>query len=143
MTTAYKGRDFVLQMGNGATSETFATVGALRTTSLSINNNPVDITNVSSNGWQEMLGDAGTQSVEISADGVVANDAQFATFETAAHDRTTHNYQLVSGVDRDVTRSGSFVISSYSETGAHGDAPTFNVTLQSNGAITRSVTPST
>lgn len=136
MTTAYKGRDFVLQMGDGATgTENFATVGALRTSSLSINNNPVDISNVSSNGWQEMLADAGTQSVEISADGVVSNAAQFATFEAAAHGRTTHNYKLVSG--NGVERTGSFVISSYSESGAHGDAVTFNVTLQSNGDVTR------
>ena len=136
-TTAYKGRDFVLKMGDGASSETFTTVGGLRTTSLSINNNPVDITNVSSNGWQEMLADAGTQSIELSADGVVSSDTQFATFEQAAHNRTTHNYQLESG--NGVTREGSFVISSYSESGAHGDAVTFNVTLQSNDAITRSV----
>lgn len=135
MTTAYKGRDFVLQMGDGATSETFASVGALRTSSLSINNNPVDISNVSSAGWQEMLADAGTQSIEISADGVVSNETQFPVFEQAAHDRTTHNYKLVSG--NGVDREGSFVISSYSESGAHGDAVTFNVTLQSNGAVTR------
>ena len=135
MTTAYKGRDFVLQMGDGATSETFTTVGALRTTSMSINNNPIDITNVTSNGWQEMLEDGGTQSIEISADGVVSNESQFPTFETAAHNRTKHNFKLVSG--NSVSRTGAFVISSYSESGSHGDALTFNVTLQSDGEITR------
>ena len=134
MTTAFNGRAFLLKKGDGATSETFANVGGVRTNALTVNNNPVDISNMSSSGVQEMLPAAGVQSLEIQVDGVVDDDTQFEAVLAASHARTAGNYQLVSG--NGDTIQANFVIASLSRNGAHDGAETYSLTLQSNGTIT-------
>lgn len=133
MTTRYKGRDFALQLSNGATVPVFATLGGLRSSKLTLNNNPVDVSDDSS-GWRQLLADAGVQSLDISGDGCFANDVSLSTIQGAAVNRTSLPMQIATGKgDKFV---GSFVIASMERTGAHDGAETYTLTLQSDGAVT-------
>lgn len=136
MTTGVKGRNFVLKIGDGQNTQTFTTIGPVRVNRLTRNNSPVDITNQSSAGWQEMLADAGTKSVSISVEGVVANDAAFKDLMDDAHadPQIPRDFQLVSGNGAE-TYEGTFVIASVNREGSHDGAQTFGTELQSSGAV--------
>ena len=52
---AEKGSAFLLKVGDGAASPVYTTVAGLRTTQLSINGDPIVITNKGSGAWRELL----------------------------------------------------------------------------------------
>jgi len=133
MAEGFKGRAFVLKRGDGATVEVFTTVGGVRTTNMTINNNPVDVSDNAS-GWQKMLADGGIQSIEVSLDGIVKNNAVFEALLQDAFDRVPVSVQLESG-NADVYQ-GVVVVASLQRSGAHDGAETFSATLQSDGAFT-------
>lgn len=134
MTTAFRGRDFVLKIGDGGSPEAFSTVAGLRSTGLTINNNPVDITNVASEGFQELLADGGVQSFEFRGQGIVVSDADMQALADQARLRTTKSYQITSAFGD--TFEGSLIIASFERSGSYDGAEEFTVTLQSTGSIT-------
>lgn len=137
-TTAYKGRSATFQISANGGS-TFTTIGGVRTTNVSINNNPVDITNVSSGGFQEMLPDGGTQAVEISLDGIVVDDTAFETFQAAIDDRTLVWYKFSFASGGIIT--SKFAVNTFQIGAAHDGAQTFQATLSSSGVVS-TLTPS-
>jgi predicted secreted protein len=50
--SAEKGSAFLLKIGNGGNPPVFSTVAGLRTTQLSVNGEPVNVTSKDSGGWQ-------------------------------------------------------------------------------------------
>lgn len=132
MSEGYKGRSFLLKLGDGATVEAFTAIGGIQSKSLSINNNPVDVSDDSA-GYQKMLPDGGIQSMELSGSGIIKNNAQIKAVVLAAKNRTVKNWQLVSGLGDQY--EGEFVISSFQRTGNHDGAETFSITLTSSGDI--------
>lgn len=131
-TTAYPGRDGLLQISANGGS-TFTTIGGVRNVQVTVNNNPVDITNVLSDGFQEMLANGGIQSVAISCDGVVADDTAWQTMVTQAHDRTSIHYKFTFASGGII--AGQMVFTTFQYTGAIADAQTFTGQLASNGTI--------
>lgn len=70
---AQQGRAFLLQVGDGdpgGTGELFTTVAGLRSTSLSLNNETVDVTTKDSAPWRELLANAGIRSMQVQGSGV-------------------------------------------------------------------------
>lgn len=133
MTTAYNGRDLLLQIAGAASPTVWNTVGGLRAKSLSINNNPVDITNDGSAGFRELLPAGGVQSFEMTGNGVFTKATADAALFTAALNRTTVYARIISGAgDKFI---GSFVVTSYQRTGNFDNAEQFTVTLQSTGTL--------
>ena len=131
-TTGYQGRLFALMRGDGATAEAFTKVAGFRATSLSFNGSPLDITNVDSDGWQEMLPDGGIKSMQISGDGIVANDTNLDAL--MALTGVSGNFQVVSkGASR--TFQGNFVVENFSLNGDINSPEGFSISLQSNGAV--------
>ena len=137
-TTAYKGRSGPLQISANGGS-TFNTIGGARANDVTINNNPVDITNVSSGGFQELLADGGTQSVSISLSGVVSSDAQFKTLQATADDRTLVWYKFTFGSAGVIT--SKFAVSNLQLGLPPDGAQTFSCQLMSSGTVT--ITPDT
>lgn len=128
---SHKGRDFLLKIGDGATPvETFTTIGAARTAALSLNNNPVDSTTMSDAGIQTLAAEAGTQSMQITLDGLFKDSNAEETLRAAAFARTPKNFQLAFP-NGDVYQA-SFVISEYSRGGTHDGLETFSATLARN-----------
>ncbi len=132
-----KGRLFVLKMGDGQTTEVFTAVGGVRVNRMTKNNGAVDITNMSSAGWQEMLADAGTKSISISVEGVVTTAESYDDLQDAANadPQLPVNFQLVSGNGAEMWE-GAWVIASLNREGSHDGAQAFSMELQSAGVIT-------
>lgn len=130
--TSQKGRDLLLKIGNGASSETFTTIGAARTTAMSIDNQPVDATTISDGGIQSLQGDAGTQSMKIRLDGLFKDSSAEELLRAAAFARAHCNYQLY--FPNGDSYAASFVIDSYSRTGTHDGLESFSISLTRSGA---------
>lgn len=131
---AQKGRSFVLKVGDGATSETFTTVGGMRTKSLAINNELVDITDDDSAGKRELLAAAGIQTVTVSGSGVFKDSASEETVRRNAKDQTIDNYRIQ--FEDGSYFEGAFQISSLEYTGEYNGARMYSITLESSGDIT-------
>jgi len=131
-TTAYKGRDMALKISANGGS-TFTTVAGVRSTGATINNEPVDVTNMGSGGFREYLADGGVQSVSMNVDGVVVDDTAFNTMLTQAEDRTKVYYQFAFSNAGSVT--AKFVITSIQLTGTFNEAQTFSAQVESSGPL--------
>lgn len=112
----------------------FEVIGGLRSPSITINNNPVDITNVASNGFREFLPDGGIQDFQLSASGVFDSKTNGARILwTASVNRQLAELRLESG--HGDSFQGLFVISSLTRSGQYSDAETYNISLNGSGQI--------
>ena len=139
---AQQGRAFLLKLGDGTSPETYTTITGMRATDMTINGAPVDITNKSSEGWQELLPGAGVRSCDISASGIYdANVAEaLATIAQAALDGgTVLPMQLISQAGDYF--EGYWAVATFKRSGPYNDAETFDLTLRSHGPITHTPAP--
>lgn len=133
-TTAYKGRDVAIKIGDGLTPEEgFTAIAGFKSQSVSFNNNPVDITNIGSAGYREMLPDGGVQSMSISGQGVFVDQTAYDDLFTQSINRTLKNYQIEFGNgDR---FEAAFVVSNWERSGGFDNAEEASFTLESSGTI--------
>ena len=133
--TAQKGSLLLLKVGDGATpTENFTTVGGLRTTGFTHNNQTVDATNKDSGAWRELLDGAGTRSITISGSGVFTDAASEETVRGFAMNNQIKNYKMTFGNGDSMT--GPFQITSYQRAGNYNNEETYSISLASAGAIT-------
>lgn len=131
---AQKGKDLLLKIGDGATVEVFAAVAGMRSNSLKINNEYIDVTNKDSAGMRELI-DGGIQSMNVTGSGVFLNGAGFTLVHTKvlANGPPT-NFQIIApGLG---TYEGPFAIVDFEITGEHNGEVTYSMTLDSAGAVT-------
>ena len=69
------GASLLVKVGNGASPEVFTTVAGLRDTSISINQETVDVTNKDSSRVRTLLAPGGIKSFTISGSGVFTDSA--------------------------------------------------------------------
>lgn len=102
----------------------------VREKSASCNGEPVDTTSDDDNGWRGVLEDPAEDQVNISISGVTKSDvlkvAWFSRQRTAEASLTYPDGGEI---------SGSFFLSSFSETGSYNDATTFEAELISSGPV--------
>jgi TP901-1 family phage major tail protein len=129
--TAQAGRLWALSILSGGS---YVPVAGLRTRGFKVNNTNVDVTTADSAGrWQELLGGAGVQTLEIDAAGIYQQDATAKLLFQAASTSTLQTFRLVSpGIQID----GTFLVDSYEESGPYNDATTFTAKLMSSGQPT-------
>ena len=99
---------------------------------LTVNNEPVTVTDDNSDGWQEILATPGVRTIELTASvtvknlemlrAIVANDSQAYAFNATYPDGST--------------LAGTVFMGNYSETGETAEAYTADVTLQFSGIPT-------
>ena len=136
---AGKGSSFLLKENSTGTP---ATVGGMRSTSMSINGEMVDITDKDSNAFissgndkaRTLLQGGGVRSMTLSASGVFTDSAGENNLRGAAFTGSSVNYDLVFGDGSTV--KGAFIITSYERAGEYNGEETFSVTLESNGTMT-------
>lgn len=107
------------------------TVATARTTSLTINNEAVNITSAGDDGIRRLMADAGEKSVEVTLDGLYTGDSLMVL---------ALNGTLIQEVVLDYgayTIEGDFFISSYNEGQPYNEAITFSATLMSSGAVVK------
>ena len=135
---ALKGRSMLLKVDmTGLSPTVYTTVAGMRATQIKINGNQVDITNKDSNGWQELLSDAGVRKLDITASGEfdAAAGATGIFLEKAALANTFIDAEITFG--NGVIYFGNWAISDYTLDGPYDNAQTFSMTLTSNGPIIR------
>ena len=111
----------------------YSTVAGLRTTQLSINGEPVVITNKDSGGWRELLSGAGTRSVSVSGAGVFTGSAAETRLKNNALAGSLDDYELAfEGGER---MQGRFLIARLDYAGDFNGERNYTLALESSGAV--------
>lgn len=129
---AQKGKDLLLKMHDGTT---FITVAGLRSRKIAFNAETVDVTHAeSADRWRELLAGAGVKRASISGRGLFKDAASDALVRQAFFDGALSSCQIV--VPDFGTLTGSFQITAFEFSGEHNGEVTFDLSLESAGAIT-------
>lgn len=133
--TSQPGRDFAVRVADGSASPpVYSLVGGVRSTELTINDNPVDITNIGSNGFQEWLPNGGIFQATVSCEGIfdsLTTGAQ--TVNTAAINRTLIEVELESGHGDKFYFDAA--IQDFSRSAPHDNVEQFSFTLVSHNNV--------
>ena len=133
--TAQRGKDLLLKLGDGEVSETFSVIGGLRTKTLSLNAQTVDVTHSqSTGGWRELLAGAGVRQASVSGAGVFLNDAAAESARSVFFASEVRNWQIV--VPGFGTIEGAFLIANLDYAGEHDREASMALALESAGALT-------
>ena len=136
---AGKGSSFLLKDNSTGTP---ATMGGLRSTSMTINGEAVDITTKDSNAFissgndkaRDLLQGGGVRSMSITASGVFTDSSRENILRGFAFDGAIQNYDLVFSDGSKI--SGAFLVTSYERAGEFNGEETYSVTLESSNTIT-------
>ena len=136
---AGKGSSFLLKDNSTGTP---ATIGGLRSTSMTINGEAVDITSKDSNAFissgndkaRDLLQGGGVRSMTISASGVFTDSSTENILRGFAFDGAIQNYDLIFSDGSKI--SGAFLVTSYERAGEFNGEETYSVTLESSNTIT-------
>jgi TP901-1 family phage major tail protein len=130
---AQKGKDLLVRLDDGAGG--FTTVAGLRTRQLAFNAETVDVTNADSAGrWRELLAGVGVRRASIAGAGVFRDSASDARMRTLFFDGASPTLQVV--VPDFGTIQGPFQITGLEYRGDHAGEVTFDMALESAGALT-------
>lgn len=135
---AQKGSALLLKVGDGASPEDFTTIGGLRSTSITLNDEAVDITNKDSSGNRTLLADGGIHSMSITGSGVFTDLASEETLRSLMNASTFTNFGIV--LPDFGQYVGAFMVASLEYAGEYNGEVTYSVTLESSGAIAFSST---
>lgn len=132
--TAQKGKDLLLKLdhdGDGG----FLTVAGLRSKQLSFNAQSVDITHAdSADRWRELLSGAGVRSASLSGSGLFKDATSDAAIREVFFSGEIKDWQVV--IPDFGTVQGAFLITALEFSGNHDGEITFDLALESAGAIT-------
>ena len=131
---AQKGKSVLIKLGDGEGSETFATIGGLRSSSITLNDEMVDITNKDSSNAREILAGAGVNSITISGSGVFTDSASEISCRALLGASAFSNFQFV--VPALGTYQGAFMLTSLEYAGEYNGETTYSMTFESSGAVT-------
>lgn len=130
---AQKGKDLLVKIDDG--SGNFVTIAGLRTRRLSLNAATVDATDSESIGqWRELLAGAGVRRASLAGNGIFKDQASDALLRQVFFDAQIRNWQVV--VPSFGIIAGPFQISSLDWRGEYSAEMTFDIALESAGALT-------
>lgn len=128
---AQKGKDLLVKIADGAS---FVTVAGLRTRRLAFNAETVDITHAeSADRWRELLDGAGVKRAGVSGRGLFKDAASDALIRQTFFDGAVKTYQVV--IPDFGTLEGPFQIVSFEYAGEHNGEVTYDLALESAGAL--------
>ena len=128
---AQRGKALLLKID---VSGTMTTVGGMRSTSMTLNDEAVDISSKDSGSFRELLPAGGIQTMSISASGVFTDSTAETTLRAAYGTSTFKSYNII--VPDLGTYAGTFMIASLEYAGEYNGEATYSVTLESSGSIT-------
>ena len=141
---AQKGKDILIKINT--TSTTYVTIGGLRSSSITLNDESVDITNKDSNGTRTLLAGAGVNSISISGSGVFTDDTAEQLVRTSFQGQQntsdgssaqTPAYKNFEFVIPDLgSYKGAFQITSLEYAGEYNGEATYSMSFESAGYIT-------
>lgn len=140
---AQKGLDVLMKIDISGTK---TTIGGLRSTSITLNDESVDITNKDSLGSRTLLAGAGVNSLSVSGSGVFTDSASEVAVRTAfqAQQNTSdgssgqtaafESFQFI--IPNLGTYTGNFQITSLEYSGEYNGEATYSMSFESAGYIT-------
>jgi TP901-1 family phage major tail protein len=129
---AQKGKDLLVKIHDGAG---YVTVAGLRSRRIAFNAETVDVTHAESVGrWRELLEGAGVKRASIAGRGLFRDEASDAAVRQAFFDGAVKDCQIV--VPDFGTVTGAFQIASLEFAGEHNGEVTYELALESAGALT-------
>jgi len=133
--TAKPGKDLLLKIGDAQSPENFTTVAGLRTRTLSLNAQSVDVTHSESvGGWRELLAGAGVRQASASGAGVFLNDATAEQIKNVFFASEIRNWQIV--IPNFGIIEGSFLVANLDYGGEYDGEASVAIALESAGALT-------
>jgi TP901-1 family phage major tail protein len=130
---AERGSAFLLKIGDGATPPAYSTVAGLKTTQLSVNGDPVAITNKDSGGWRELLTGAGVRSVSVAASGIFTGSAAEVRLRGLALNGAIEAYEL--NFESGEKMRGDFLVTRLEYAGDFNGERNYTLALESSGEV--------
>ena len=140
--SAQRGRDLLLKFDPTPADANTApvTVAGLRSRRMAFNARPVDVTDGASVGrWRELLAGAGVQSASLSGSGIFKDRASDEAIRAAFFAATIGTWQIV--LPDFGTVEGPFQIVALEYGAEHDGEVTFEIALESAGALLFEVAP--
>jgi TP901-1 family phage major tail protein len=129
---AQKGKDLLLKISDGEGA--FVTIAGLRTRRLALNADTVDVTDAESVGrWRELLGGAGVRRASVSGTGIFKDQASDLLLRQVFFDGVLRDWQII--IPNFGVLQGPFQISNLDYRGEHVAEITFDISLDSAGAL--------
>ncbi|PPD14977.1 MAG: phage major tail protein, TP901-1 family [Methylobacterium sp.] len=129
---AQRGKDILLKLADA--TDAFVTVAGLRTRRFSLNVETVDVTHAESAGrWRELLDGAGVRRASISGSGIFKDGASDELVRQVFFDGAIRNWKIVLPDFGEIT--GPFQITSLDYRGEHAAEMTFEMAMESAGAL--------
>ena len=130
--TAQKGKDLLIRIDDGAG---LVTVAGLRARRLAFDAETVDVTHAESSGqWRELLAGGGVKRATIAGRGLFKDAASDALMRQAFFDGAVKDFEIV--IPDFGTVQGPFQIVSLAFAGEHNGEMTYDLALESAGALT-------
>lgn len=111
-------------------------VAGVKSKTVTLNGEPIDITNDDDDGWRALLDAVAVQGVELAVEGVVKSDL----FRAAYFAGTFIDDMELEYPDGGII-AGDFHMANYEETGATEDAIVFSCSFISTGVVTYTAAP--
>jgi len=131
---AQKGSALLMKIGDGSSPEAFTTIGGMRSTSMTLNDEMVDVTNKDSGRARTLLAQGGVNSMTVSGSGVFTDSASETTLRAKFDVAALTNYQFL--VPDFGTYTGAFQLTSLEYAGEYNGEVTYSFTFESSGALT-------
>ena len=132
--TAQRGKDLLIKLDQ-AGSGSYQTIAGLRAKRIAFNAETVDITHADSAGrWRELLAGSGVQRASVSGSGIFKDAASDEALRAVFFAGSIASMQLVIPDFGAVT--GDFQVTALEYAGNHDGEVTFEVALESAGALT-------
>jgi TP901-1 family phage major tail protein len=132
MAQKFAGKDLLLKLGTADSPPTYATVAAQRTTSFTINNEQIDVTDKDDSRWRKLL-EGGVRSMSLSCSGLLSDADAFKTMLNLAVNGTIRYFQVILADGQ--TFEGPFLVTSVEGSGEYTDAQQYTIALESAGDI--------
>jgi TP901-1 family phage major tail protein len=133
---AQKGKDLLLKVRTAV--GVFTTVGGLRARKMAFNAETVDVTDADSAGrWRELIGGAGVQRAAVSGSGIFKDVMSDLKVRELFFNSALEDWQII--VPDFGIVAGQFQITALEYSGNHDGELTFEIALESAGALSFTV----
>lgn len=131
---AQRGKDLLLKVDSDGLGS-FGTVAGLRMRSLALNAQAVDVTDSESAGqWRELLAGGGVRMASVAGSGIFKDAASDETVRGLFFNGAIRDWQVV--IPDFGAVMGAFQVTALEFAGAHDGEVTFDLALESAGALT-------
>lgn len=116
-------------------SKNAVAIASVRVSTISVANEPIDVTDRDSSGIVELLSAAATRQITMSVEGLANSPVlRDIAFGTGSMLLTDMSFKFADALTEADTITGNFFLTSYEESNPHDDASEFSCEFVSSGA---------